>query len=138
MQIKAKEHGTELLFVHENELEEIAVDPKGIYRSVLNLVSNAIDASSDKENIQVHVSIHGNDAGEIVIDVIDQGCGMDEKTMKAIFQPFYSEKGSRGTGLGLSITRKIVEENGGRIQVTSSIGEGSTFSIILPMRKELQ
>jgi signal transduction histidine kinase len=137
MRIKAKEHGTELWFVHENELEKIALDPKGIYRSVLNLVSNAIDASTDKENTTVNVSTHVSDAGEIVIDVTDQGCGMDEKTMKTIFQPFYSEKGSRGTGLGLSITKKIVEENGGRIQVTSSVGEGSTFSIILPVRKEL-
>jgi signal transduction histidine kinase len=61
---------------------------------------------------------------------------MDVETTQSIFQPFYSSKGSRGTGLGLSTTKKIVEEHGGRIQVTSSKGEGSTFSIILPMGKK--
>jgi signal transduction histidine kinase len=109
---------------------------KGIYRSVLNLVSNALDACREKENTTVKVKTWLNDSGEVVIDVLDQGCGMNEETIRSIFQPFFSKKGAKGTGLGLSITKKIVEEHGGRIQVSSSIGEGSTFSIVLPIRKK--
>ena len=132
MQTKAKDLGIALSFMPEKSLGEITIDPKGIYRSVLNLVSNAIDASKDMENATVIVRTGINDAKEVIIDVVDQGCGMEEDTIQSIFQPFYSSKGSKGTGLGLSVTKKIVEEHGGRIQVTSSIGEGSTFSIFIP------
>ena len=135
MQTKAKEHSIALSFIPEKTLGEITIDPKGIYRSVLNLVSNAIDASRDKENATVTVRTGINDAKEVIIDVVDQGCGMDEKTIQSIFQPFYSSKGSKGTGLGLSVTKKIVEEHGGRIYVASSIGKGSTFSIFIPPRE---
>lgn len=135
MQTKAKECNVALSFTPDTSLGEVTADQKGVYRSILNLVSNAIDASQDKENTAVVVKTGSNDSGELIIDVVDQGCGMDEETIQSIFQPFYSSKGSRGTGLGLSTTKKIVEEHGGRIQVTSSMGEGSTFSIILPMGK---
>jgi len=135
MQNKASEYGVALSFTPAKNVEKITLDPKGIYRSVLNLVSNAIDASQDKKNAAVTVSTSKNDSVEVVIDVVDQGCGMDEETMQSIFQPFYSKKGSKGTGLGLSVTKKIVEEHGGRIQVTSKEGKGSTFTIILPIGK---
>lgn len=136
MQTKAKECNVALSFTPDTSLGEVNADQKGIYRSILNLVSNAIDASQDNENTAVVVKTGSNDSGELIIDVVDQGCGMDEETIQSIFQPFYSSKGSRGTGLGLSTTKKIVEEHGGRIQVTSHMGEGSTFSIILPMGKK--
>ena len=136
MQTKAKECNVALSFIPDTSLGEVNADQKGIYRSILNLVSNAIDASQDNENTAVIVKTGSNDSGELIIDVVDQGCGMDEETIQSIFQPFYSSKGSRGTGLGLSTTKKIVEEHGGRIQVTSHMGEGSTFSIILPMGKK--
>ena len=131
MQAKANEHSVALSFKPDKSIREITIEPKGIYRSVLNLVSNAIDASKDKKNAMVKVKTSSNDSGEVIIDVVDEGCGMDEETIQSIFQPFYSKKGSKGTGLGLSITKKIIEEHGGRIKVTSSLDEGSTFSIAL-------
>ena len=135
MQTKAREHGITLTFTPEKTLREINIDPKGIYRSVLNLVSNAIDASLDEENAAVTVITGINDAKEVTIDVVDQGCGMDEETIQSIFQPFYSSKGSKGTGLGLSVTKKIVEEHGGRIHVSSIMGKGSTFTIYIPPKE---
>ena len=72
----------------------------------------------------------------IVIEVIDQGSGMDKETLEAIFQPFYSKKGSKGTGLGLSVTQKIIQEHGGEISVDSVLGEGSTFRIYLPVKSD--
>jgi signal transduction histidine kinase len=137
MKTKAGEHGIALSFKPDRHLEKLAVDPRGLYRSVLNLVSNAIDASADVKNASVTVRTSRIETGEVRIEVSDRGCGMDEETMRSIFQPFYSEKGSHGTGLGLSITKKIVEENEGRIEVTSRAGEGSTFSIVLPVRNEV-
>jgi signal transduction histidine kinase len=97
----------------------------------LNLVSNAIDAC-DEEGAAVSVSARDVGSDRLMIQVSDQGCGMDEKSRRCLFQPFFSSKGSKGTGLGLSVTRKIVHEHGGRIEVDSEEGKGSTFRIILP------
>jgi K+-sensing histidine kinase KdpD len=132
---KAGDHGVALSFKPAKGIGEITIDPKGIYRSVLNILSNAIDASQEKDNATVTVETKTNDAKEVVIEIEDQGCGMDEDTMQSIFQPFYSCKGSKGTGLGLSVTKKIIEEHGGRISVSSKIGKGSVFALFIPQKK---
>ena len=109
------------------------VDPMGIYRAVLNLVTNALDAC--EPGAAIHVSVRSLDAQQVLIEVTDQGCGMDETTRESIFQPFYSLKGAQGTGLGLPVThQKIVAEHAGRIEVEAAPGQGSTFRIYLPRR----
>ncbi len=132
MQQKARERKLELRFTPDKGLGKMAIDTKGIYRCVLNLVSNALDACNGKKDAVVIVSTNTGNAGEVVIRISDKGCGMDEATVNSIFEPFFSKKGSDGTGLGLSVTRKIVEEHTGRIEVDSAINVGSTFSIYLP------
>ena len=67
--------------------------------------------------------------------VTDNGCGMDEETRKKIFQIFFSTKGSRGTGLGLMIAKKIVDEHGGVIDLSSEKGSGTVFRVRLPEKK---
>jgi signal transduction histidine kinase len=109
----------------------VELDKDGIHHCVLNLVSNAIDAC-EEEGAAVSVSARDVGSNWIMIQVSDQGCGLDEKSRRCLFQPFFSSKGSKGTGLGLSVTQKIVHEHGGRIEVESEEGKGSTFRIFLP------
>ena len=109
----------------------VRVDKDGIHHCVLNLVSNALDAC-EEDGSAVSVAARPVGTRWVSIDVADQGCGMDERTRQRIFQPFFSNKPSGGTGLGLSVTQKIVHEHGGRIEVESEEGKGSTFRIVLP------
>ncbi|UCF99461.1 MAG: GAF domain-containing protein [Spirochaetaceae bacterium] len=134
MKTKANERKVELTFKPDETIDDIVIDPKGIYRCVLNLVSNAIDAC-ETEGASVTLHTRTSDSKFIVVEVEDQGSGMDEKTLQSIFQPFFSNKGSKGTGLGLSVTQKIVQEHGGKIEVDSVPGKGSTFTIYLPIKK---
>jgi signal transduction histidine kinase len=133
MGVKAHERHVELRFHRCGDLGPVEVDPKAIYRCVLNLVSNALDAS-DREGSRVDVTIR-SEPPHAILEVADQGCGMDAATLKAIGRPFFSTKGSRGTGLGLSVTQKTVREHGGRLEVASVVGEGSTFRIYLPVQR---
>ena len=69
----------------------------------------------------------------ILISVEDNGVGIPSEARQQIFEVFYSTKGNRGTGLGLAVTKKIVEEHRGRITVDSAPGQGSRFTIRLPL-----
>jgi signal transduction histidine kinase len=134
MKTKASEKKVKLTFKPDKTLEDIVVDPKGIYRCLLNLVSNAIDAC-EREEASVILTTRSSDSEFAVVEVEDQGSGMDEETLQSIFQPFFSKKGSKGTGLGLSVTQKIVQEHRGKIEVDSVPSKGSTFTVYLPMKK---
>jgi two-component system, NtrC family, sensor kinase len=68
-----------------------------------------------------------------VIEVQDNGKGIAERDHQRIFEPFFSTKGQRGTGLGLAVTKKIVEEHSGSIDVTSKVGQGTTFRLRFPL-----
>ena len=112
------------------------IDPEGIHRAVLNIVTNAIDACEGAENAQVVVKTEWDPEASIArIAVSDNGVGIDEADIPSIFQIFASTKGSRGTGLGLPVSQKIIREHGGKIIVTSRPGQGATFLIELPMSK---
>jgi signal transduction histidine kinase len=72
----------------------------------------------------------------IRFDVSDNGTGMSADVQEKMFTSFYSTKGHRGTGLGLLVTHKLVEEHGGRIEVATQLGQGTTVSVWLPFREE--
>jgi PAS domain S-box-containing protein len=118
---------------------DILLDPKGIYRCLMNQVSNAIDACIDDKDgskkYLVKVSTRRESNGMMVFEVSDNGCGMDEETKNKIFTGFFSTKGSKGTGLGLIVTRKILQEHGGTISVRSEPGKGSTFTSKIPCER---
>jgi signal transduction histidine kinase len=136
MQSRATELGVELNWTPGHGLPEVAIDSEAIHRTVLNIITNAIDASEGGEAAKVVVKTEWDaerPAAKIVI--IDNGVGIDEKDIPTIFQLFASTKGGRGTGLGLPVSQKIVREHGGTISVTSSLGQGATFLIDLPMTK---
>jgi nitrogen-specific signal transduction histidine kinase/pSer/pThr/pTyr-binding forkhead associated (FHA) protein len=136
MQARAKELGVTLKWSPASELPAVQIDTDGIHRAVLNIVTNAIDASEDVEGGTVEVSTTWEaDAMLARVIVQDNGTGIPPGEVDKIFEVFASTKGSRGTGLGLPVSQKIVREHGGSIKIASEVGKGSTFTVELPMRK---
>ena len=137
MQSRAQELGVQLASKPCDTLPKVMVDPEGIHRAVLNIVTNAIDACEGAHDARVCVTNEWDADRTIVrIRISDNGVGIDEADIGSIFQIFASSKGSRGTGLGLPVSRKIIAEHGGNITVTSKPGQGSAFTIELPMTRK--
>lgn len=137
---RAREHDVNLHIELDRGLPEVLLDPEGIHRCMLNLVTNAIDACTDiscsKTGREVTLrSSKGKDCA-VEYQVVDEGCGMDKETRDKIFQRFFSTKGSQGTGLGLMITKKIVDEHKGVIECESRKGKGTKFAIKLPIKDQ--
>ena len=114
----------------------VKLDPASMRRVLSNLIWNGMEAckqdkSKDYHSVVVRAGFH--DRFRCVFEVEDDGIGMDQEKMEKIFEEFYSGKGSDGTGLGLFVADKIVREHGGKIEVLSSPGKGSTFRVILAM-----
>ena len=100
---------------------------------LMNLCKNAFQAmeQSDKKELTVELAEMGTD--QLCLRISDTGCGIPEDVQKEIFEPFYTTKGSRqGTGLGLSVVRNIIASVGGKIEVESRQGEGTTFLLMIP------
>ncbi len=112
----------------------MTIDPKGIYRCLLNLVSNSIDACDNDGIVKLRTDIFPQD-NLLTISVSDNGCGISKENIEKLFEVFFSTKGSKGTGLGLSVTHKIITEHGGEIKVTSEPGEDTEFQINLPLNR---
>ena len=133
---KVSKNGVHITCTLDPLLGEIMLDPKGLRRCLLNLVSNAVDACKDEEEGSVEITTETNDDTTFLIKVSDNGCGIKEQERKKMFQIFFSTKGSKGTGLGLAVTQKIISEHSGTIAVESEVGRGTIFTIELPLRKE--
>ncbi|MGB5232879.1 MAG: ATP-binding protein [Desulfoprunum sp.] len=113
------------------DLPETAVDVDKVYRALLNILLNATQAMEHGGTLQI--STGSSDGGRRIEIVIgDSGCGMDEDKLTQIFKPFFTDK-NKGTGLGLAITKNIIEGHLGEILVASRPGEGTTFTIRLPV-----
>ncbi|WP_169981244.1 PAS domain-containing sensor histidine kinase [Tautonia rosea] len=101
---------------------------------LMNLVVNAIDACQPGGSVTIR-SQSDHKTGEVCIEVLDDGCGIDPSIRDRIFDPFFTTKPvGVGTGLGLSISYGIVQDHGGRIEVDSTPGGGSRFSVRLPLK----
>ncbi len=106
----------------------VSADERQIKQAVLNLILNGIQAMPNGGDLILAVSANPREA---VIDVIDTGTGITAEAASRIFDAYYSTK-KGGTGLGLAMTRRIIEEHGGTVSVTSEPGKGSDFAIRLP------
>ncbi len=130
---QAMAKGIEIALHKDPSLPEVEHDSDQIHQVLLNLLLNAQQAIDSKGKIEVTVERKGPNA---VIDVKDNGRGIAPEHLPNIFRPFYTTKGD-GTGLGLSLARRIVEDHHGRIDVTSSVGKGTTFAVVLPLQRAL-
>jgi two-component system NtrC family sensor kinase len=113
-------------------LPEVVCYPARINQVVMNLVTNAMYACHDQGTVTVRTE---PESPGVAIHVIDNGSGIDPAVLPKIFDPFYTTKPvGQGTGLGLSISHQIIEDHGGRIEVSSKLGAGTHFTVHLPLR----
>jgi len=109
-------------------LKAVAMDRDQMLQVFLNLTNNAFDAMNEGGRLSVQVQ---DCVSHVAVHFRDTGIGMDKETIERVFEPFYTRK-QNGTGLGLAVSHRIIEGHNGTIHVTSTIGEGSTFTIQLP------
>ena len=109
-------------------------DPTELDRMLANLVSNAVKYSREGGNVAVRLE---HEAGEVRVEVRDEGLGISRADQARLFTEFFrstnpAARAQPGTGLGLTIVARIVERHGGRIELESELGQGSTFRVVLP------
>jgi two-component system sensor histidine kinase AtoS len=114
---------------YAGEVPLVVADPDQLKQVLVNLVSNAVQ-SMEATGGTISVRVWSDDAF-VFISVADTGPGMEPAVAERVFDPFYSTKDG-GTGLGLTIVHRIIDQHGGRIEVTSAPGEGTRFTVALP------
>jgi signal transduction histidine kinase len=117
-------------------------DSEQIREVFVNLLANAIEASESQSPLKITTELlgastppdasHAPDKPRARVEISDEGAGMDQKIVARLFEPFFTTK-KRGTGLGLSIVRQIIDLHGGSIDVQSERGQGTTFTVELPL-----
>jgi signal transduction histidine kinase len=115
----------------------IRADLEALGRAVWNLLDNAVKYSADRKTVRVNVS---QDQRRVAIAVRDEGLGIPVQEHEAIFKKFIrgtssDGRGTKGTGIGLAMVKHIVEAHGGEVRVESEVGQGSTFTILLPVEE---
>jgi len=134
IQHAADERGIALVREFDSSAGSGAMDPGAVQSALINILENAVDACSSAEPgpaPQITFTVKGN-ADEIQFSIADNGIGMDRESRDQIFTLFFSSKGTQGTGMGLFITHQIISRHGGRINVASTPGKGSRFTVFLP------
>ena len=130
---RAAERNIGITCIRAADLGEVEIDPTHVYRCLLNLVSNALDACDDGGRVCVRV-YRGNGRARFTVSVLDDGAGISPENARKLFQEFFTTKGGRGTGLGLPVTSKLIREMGGTIKFHSTVGRGTHFVMALPAR----
>jgi len=139
---QASMNNIEIVRDYQADLPEIAVDPTQIEQVFINMLVNASQAMPDGGTLSIGI---GYDRSQDCIrtSITDTGYGIAEQDLPKIFDPFFTTKGANeegigGTGLGLSVSYGIIQNHGGRINVRSMVGEGTTFTIDLPVSTPLR
>ncbi len=116
---------------------EVRLDIASIRRMLNNLIWNALEACLNHPGEKKHfvrVKTDLLDDEHFIFEIADNGVGMDQDTQRNIYEEFFSTKGSSGTGLGLAVVEKVVNRHGGKIEVTSAPGKGTTFKLIFKIK----
>jgi signal transduction histidine kinase len=138
MQFPLAQQGFQLRLSVQEQMPELKADPDAIQQAILNLLTNAMKYSGDAREIDLRLSARNGDA---VIEVADHGLGLAPEEQKRIFEKFYRAPSHEsrliaGTGLGLTLVAHIAKAHGGRVEVESAPGTGSTFCIFLPLEAQ--
>jgi signal transduction histidine kinase len=131
---QAQESNIEILRYLDPDLPTIMLDEQSLQAALVNLVKNALEAMPLGGQFVVRTRSTRNG---VAVDLIDTGCGMDERTALKMFEAFYSSKAG-GSGLGLPTAKKIIEAHGGRIGVQSEVGRGTQFTLEFPTPARLE
>ena len=116
------------------ELPQVYADKIHVQQALLNIVMNAAQAMPEGGPLVIRTGVRAPDYAWI--SVTDRGEGIPPEDLEKIFDPFFTTKSKgNGTGLGLSLTKKLIEANGGKVEVESVKGRGSTFRVLLPLTK---
>ncbi len=137
---RIEENGIDLRLDLADDLGEIYVDPDAVHRCLLNLVTNAVDACKEAaseadapgDGNRIRIETTRPEGGGVIYRITDNGCGMTPEVKDKIFASFFTTKGTGGSGIGLMLTKKIVDEHGGEIHVSSTEGEGAAISLRFP------
>jgi signal transduction histidine kinase len=112
----------------------VRVDPVQIGRVIINLVKNAMEAMDEQASPHLFVAIRQENDEFVIVDIADNGCGIPEEELTKIWLTFHTSKAKKGgTGLGLPACLQSMERMGGKIDVTSQVGVGSTFTLHVPI-----
>ena len=127
---KQGQGGIKLVTNLDSKVKEIYADKFKLRQVMINLIKNAAEAIPDGGTLTVKTELKDND---VVISISDTGVGISRDNLAKIFDPFYSTKASSSMGVGLAVSKEIIEDHGGRIEVESELGKGTTFKVILPI-----
>ncbi|WP_077213005.1 two-component system sensor histidine kinase NtrB [Bacillus dakarensis] len=133
---EAKLRNIILTIKYDTENPFIYMDEKQLKQVLINMIKNSIEAIDSRH--QGRIELSSEISGKYVNIIIkDNGCGLPEDAVQSIFTPFFTTK-SEGTGLGLPICKKIIDESGGQINISSRLGEGTMIKIELPLCTEFK
>ncbi|WP_344359586.1 HAMP domain-containing sensor histidine kinase [Brachybacterium phenoliresistens] len=121
----------------EEDVELVNADPERLGQAVDNLLSNAVTYSHDQGTIRVSLAV---DEGRARLQVADEGIGIDAEDLDSLFTPYFRARsatraGISGNGLGLMITRRIVRAHGGEVEISSTLGQGTAITLVLPLAR---
>lgn len=133
----AASYAIEIRLDLDDKVRDAVIDPEGFHTVLSNLVTNAMDACKIdvwKDEHIVEIRTRKRSDRSTVIEVADNGIGIDKDLKTHVFEDFFTSKGDKGTGLGLMVTQKILKEHGGNITFRSRPGQGTTFVAIFPFK----
>jgi signal transduction histidine kinase len=136
MQYPLSQLGFTLTISIDDSVPALQADADALEQAILNLLANAMKYSGEARRIEMRLGRSGN---EVFVDVVDHGLGISREDQPRIFERFYRVRSAEtdriaGTGLGLTLALHIVEAHKGRLEVSSEVGRGSTFSVRIPLQ----
>ncbi len=111
-------------------LPEVRVDPMRLEQALLEIISNAMDAMPNGGRLRIE-ALEGDGGAGVILAISDTGAGIPEHVLPSVCEPFFTTRPD-GTGLGLAIAKRYIEQNGGRLDIVSRLGEGTTMRVWLP------
>ncbi len=134
LDMKFAEAGMEIVTALDPDLPAIQADEEKLGQAFINILLNALEASSYGSKVEIQTRFGSGNGGEVEIIIADEGHGISKQHASEIFKPFFTTKSS-GTGLGLSNAHRIIDAHGGRIDVDNRRSTGAFFKIALPFNK---